>query len=116
MERLSNPAQAGLVGEEGEAAFLDEGVAPEPKVFNQREDSPPYVVQGHWTAPQKNEIRTLNTTHKINSKGIKDLDMRSDSIELLEENTGQTHTDINHSSVFSDPPPRATTVKKPNGT
>lgn len=82
MERLSKPAQAGLVGEEGEAAFLEDRAAPEPKVFNQREDSPPYVVQGHWMATQKNEIRTLNTTHKINSKGIKDLDMRWDSIEL----------------------------------
>ena len=48
---------------------------------------------------------------KINSKWIKDLDIRPDTIKLLEENIGQTLSDINDSSIFSDPPLRVLTTK-----
>ena len=48
---------------------------------------------------------------KINSKWIKDLDIRPDTIKLLEENIGQTLSDINDSNIFSDPPLRIMTVK-----
>ena len=48
---------------------------------------------------------------KIDSKWIKDLDMRPDTIKLLEENIGQTLSDINDSNLFSDPPLRVMTVK-----
>ena len=41
---------------------------------------------------------------KINSKWIKDLDIRPDTIKLLEEHIGQTLSDINDSNIFSDPP------------
>ena len=61
---------------------------------------------------EKNEIRTLLTPYtKINSKWIKDLDIRPDTIKLLEENIGQTLSDINDSNIFSDPPLRVMTVK-----
>jgi len=48
---------------------------------------------------------------KINSKWIKDLDTRPDTIKLLEENIGQTLSDINDSNIFSDLPLRVLTIK-----
>ena len=48
---------------------------------------------------------------KVNSKWIRDLDIRPHTIKLLEENTGQTLSDINHSNIFSDLPPRVMTIK-----
>ena len=48
---------------------------------------------------------------KINSKWIKDLNIRPKSIELLEENIGKTLSDINHSRVLYDPPPRVMEIK-----
>uniref|UniRef100_A0A8D1NWW8 Uncharacterized protein n=1 Tax=Sus scrofa TaxID=9823 RepID=A0A8D1NWW8_PIG len=42
---------------------------------------------------------------------MKDLDIRPDTIKLLEENIGQTLSDINHSNIFSDPPLRVLTIK-----
>ena len=48
---------------------------------------------------------------KINSKWIKDLNVRPDTIKLLEENIGKTLFDINHSKIFFDPPPRVREIK-----
>ena len=55
---------------------------------------------------------------KINSKWIKDLNVRLDTIKLLEENIGRTLFDINHSNIFLDPPPRVRKIKQKlkNGT
>ena len=48
---------------------------------------------------------------KINSKWIKDLSVRPDTIKLLEENIGKTLFDINRSRIFFDPPPRVMKIK-----
>ena len=43
---------------------------------------------------------------KINSKWIKHLNIRPETIKLLEENVGKTLSGINHSRILYDPPPR----------
>ena len=48
---------------------------------------------------------------KINSKWIKDLNVRPDTIKLLEENIGRTLYDINHSKILFHPPPREMEIK-----
>ena len=47
---------------------------------------------------------------KINSKWIKDLNIRP-SIKLLEETVGKTLSDINQSRILYDPPPRVLEIK-----
>ena len=48
---------------------------------------------------------------KINSKWIKELNIRPETIKLLEENMGKTLSDINHSRILYDPPPRVMEIK-----
>ena len=49
---------------------------------------------------------------KINSKWIKDLNIRPETTQLLEENLGKTLSNINHSRILSDPPPRILEIKE----
>ena len=52
------------------------------------------------------------TSHtKINSKWIKELNIRPETMKLLEENIGKTLSDINHSRILYDPPPRILEMK-----
>ena len=44
-------------------------------------------------------------------KWIKDLNVRPETMKLLEENIGKTLFDINHSRILYDPPPRVMEIK-----
>ena len=48
---------------------------------------------------------------KINSKWIKDLNLKPETIKLLEENIHRTLNDINQSTILYDPPPRVMEIK-----
>ena len=48
---------------------------------------------------------------KINSKWIKDLNVKPETIKLLGENIGRTLSGINHSKILYDPPPRVMEIK-----
>ena len=48
---------------------------------------------------------------KINSKWIKDLNVRPETLKLLEENIGRTLNDINQNKILYDTLPRVTEIK-----
>ena len=54
---------------------------------------------------------SLTPYTKINSKWIQDLNVRPDTIKLLEENIGRTLYDINQSKILFDPPPKEMEMK-----
>ena len=57
--------------------------------------------------------RLSNSNTKINSKWIKDLNIRPDDIKFPEGNIGRMVFSINHRNILFDPPPRKMTIKKP---
>ena len=67
----------------------------------------------NWTATCKRMKleHSLTPNTKINSKWIKDLNLRPDTIKLLEENISRTLSDINCSKIFFDPSPRVMKIK-----
>ena len=71
------------------------------------------MMLGNWTATCKRikseHFLTLYT--KINSKWIKELNVRQETIKLLEENIGRTLYDTNQSKIIYDPPPRVLEIR-----
>ena len=67
----------------------------------------------NWTATcTRIKLEQFLTPYtKINSKWIKDLNVRPGTIKLLEENIGRTLDDINQSKILYDPPPRVMEIK-----
>ena len=62
----------------------------------------------NWTATcKRTKLEHFLTPYtKINSKWIKDLNVRPENIKLLEENISRTLNGINQSNVLYDSPPR----------
>ena len=57
------------------------------------------------------KLEHFQTYTKINSKWIKDLNVRPETVKLLEENIGKTFSDTNHSKILYDLPPRVMEIK-----
>ena len=57
------------------------------------------------------KLEHLIPNTKINSKWIKDLNVRPEIIKLLVKNIGKTVSDVNHSKILYDPPPRVMEIK-----
>ena len=89
----------------------------EARIYNGEKTASSISVAGKATCTRMKLEHSLTPHTQMNSKQIKHLNVRPDTIKLLEENTGRTLFDINHSKIFFDPPPRVRKIKtKTNGT
>ena len=68
----------------------------------------------NWTTAYKSMKHTLAPCTKINSKWLRDLNIRQDTIKVPEENVGKAFSNINCTNYFLGQPPKATEIKKIN--
>ena len=69
------------------------------------------MILENWTATCERMKLEHFLTQYTKIKWIKDLNVRPETIKLLEENIGRTLDDINQSKILYDPPPRVTEIK-----
>ena len=65
----------------------------------------------HGGSPGKNTGVGCHCAPKLNSKWIIELNVRPETIKLLEENIDKTLSEINHNRILYDPPPRIMEIK-----
>ena len=68
----------------------------------------------HPGTQRRKKLKSKHTSEintKINSKSIKDLNIQSETVKLLEENMSRTLSNINHSKILHDPSPRVMKIK-----
>ena len=80
-------------------------------VYNGEKTAPSISGAGKSTCKRMKLEHSLTPFTKINSKWIKELNVRPDTIKLLEEDIGRTFYVINHSKILFDPPPREMEIK-----
>ena len=86
----------------------------EARIYNGKKDNlfNKWCWENWSTTCERMKLERLLTRYtKINSKWIKDLNARPETIKFLEENIDKTLSDINHRRILYDPPPRVMEIK-----
>ena len=68
-------------------------------------------TSGKFPLPKQNLVLKIDYSFTYLKTWIKDLNIRPETIKLLEENIGKTLSDIHHSRILYDPPPKILEIK-----